>query len=116
MSGIVMSLGATVSALRKARGLTLSDIEQLTHINKGALSRFERDLEGLGSDNFEKICILFGTTPAVIHAVSRFVSQQPKIVEDGTKLYKLVRSLTRLIDHYLSATEEVRLTVDRLLE
>ncbi|NOZ54151.1 MAG: helix-turn-helix transcriptional regulator [Gammaproteobacteria bacterium] len=111
-----MSLGATVCTLRKARGLTLSDIEQLTRINKGALSRFERDLEGLGSENFDRLCILFGTTPAVLYAVAKFVSKHPEIIEDGTKLHKLVRSLTRLIDRYLSASDQTRLLINKLLD
>jgi len=111
-----MSLGATVCSLRKARGLTLSDIEQLTHINKGALSRFERDLEGLGSDNFDKICILFGTTTAVLHAVAKHVSQRPDLVENGKKLHQLVKELTRLIERYLAATDDVRRMIDKLLD
>lgn len=111
-----MSLGATVYALRKARGLSLSDVEQLTKINKGALSKFERDLEGLGPDNFDKLCVVFGTTPSVMYAVANVVSKRPEILLDGAKLHRLVRSLARLINNYLLATDEIRLQVDKLLD
>ena len=107
-----MALGATILMLRKARGLSLTDVEGLTGINKGALSKFER---GLGPQNFDKLCTLFGTTPSVIYAISHNASQQPDILTDATKLQQLVRNLTNLINKYLSASEEVRNQIDELL-
>lgn len=111
-----MSLGATVSALRKARGLSLGDIEKITGINKGALSKFERDLEGLGPQNIDKLCTVFGTTPSVLYAIAKSVSKQPDILTDGEKLHQTVRNLTRLIDNYLQTSDEIRLQVDKLLD
>lgn len=110
-----MALGATILTLRKARGLSLTDVEGLTGINKGALSKFERGLEGLGPQNFDKLCTLFGTTPSVIYAIARNASLQPEILNDGIKLQSLVRKLTNVIDKYLSTSEEVRTHVDELL-
>ena len=110
-----MALGATILTLRKARGLSLTDVEGLTGINKGALSKFERGLEGLGPQNFDKLCTLFGTTPSVIYAISRNATQQPEILSDATKLQLLVRNLTNLIEKYISAPEEVRTQINQLL-
>ena len=111
-----MSLGATASTLRKARGLSLSDVEQITKINKGALSKFERGLEGLGPEKFDRLCVLFGTTPSVLYAIANTVSKRPELLLDGDKLHRLVRRLTKLIDNYLLASEDVRLQVDKLLD
>jgi transcriptional regulator with XRE-family HTH domain len=110
-----MALGATILTLRKARGLSLTDVESLTGINKGALSKFERGLEGLGPQNFDKLCSLFGTTPSVIYAISRNTSDKPEILADAAKLQELVRNLTNIIDKYISAPEEIRRQIDQLL-
>lgn len=110
-----MSIGAIANTLRKARGLSLSDIEQLTGINKGALSKFERNLEGLGQDKLDKLCVTFNTTPSVLYALSRVVQNKPEMLADSEKLYHTVNSLTRLIDNYLRASDDVRLEVDNLL-
>ena len=111
-----MSLGAIISALRKAHGLSLSEVEQITHINKGALSKFERDLEGLGPQNIDRLCLIFGTTPSVLYAVAHESSKQPQILHDSNHLNHLVKRLTRLIDNYLSAPDDVRHTIDKLLQ
>jgi transcriptional regulator with XRE-family HTH domain len=110
-----MSIGAIANILRKARGLSLSDIEQLTGINKGALSKFERNIEGLGQEKLDKLCVTFNTTPSVLYALSRVVRNKPEMLEDGDKIYQTVCSLTQLIDNYLQASDEVRLEVDNLL-
>lgn len=110
-----MSIGATLLALRKARGLSLTDVENMTGINKGALSKFERGIEGLGPQNMDRLCTLFGTTPSVIHAISRSAIQNPKLLSDEEKLQKLVRNLTKLIHKYLSASDSVRSDVEKLL-
>jgi len=110
-----MPLGITVRTLRKSRGLSLAEVEQITHVNKSALSRFERGLEGLGSKNFHKLCATFGTTPSVLYAVARLASKKPILVEDGRKLNNLVKGLTRLIDNYLSSSEEMREQIDEIL-
>ncbi len=110
-----MALGATILTLRKARGLSLTDVESLTGINKGALSKFERGLEGLGPQNFDKLCSLFGTTPSVIYAISSNSTEQPEILTDPSKLQELVRNLTNIIDKYISAPPEIRNQIDKLL-
>jgi transcriptional regulator with XRE-family HTH domain len=111
-----MALGATILTLRKARGLSLTDVEGLTGINKGALSKFERGLEGLGPQNFDKLCTLFGTTPSVIYAIAYNATQQPEMLSDASKLQLLVRNLTNLIHKYLSASDDVRKQIDDLLD
>lgn len=110
-----MALGATILTLRKARGLSLTDVESLTGINKGALSKFERGLEGLGPQNFDKLCALFGTTPSVIYAIARNATQNPEILSDAANLQLLVRNLTNIIDKYISASEEIRNQINELL-
>ena len=110
-----MSIGAIANTLRRARGLSLSDIEKLTGINKGALSKFERSIEGLGQDKLDKLCIVFNTTPSVLFAVSRVVKNKPDMLQDSEKLYRIVNSLTQLIDNYLYASDDVRAEVDSLL-
>lgn len=102
-------------ALRKASGLSLSDIENLTGINKGALSKFERGIEGLGPQNLDRLCTLFGTTPSVIYAIARTAIHNPKILNDGEKLQKLVRNLTKLIHKYLTASDRTREDVEKIL-
>jgi transcriptional regulator with XRE-family HTH domain len=111
-----MTIGATILTLRKARGLSLTDVESMTGINKGALSKFERGLEGLGPQNFDKLCTLFGTTPSVVYAVARESAKRPEIISDATKLQNLVRNLTQLIEKYLAAPDEVRQQINALLE
>lgn len=111
-----MSIGAIANTLRKARGLSLSDIEQLTGINKGALSKFERNIEGLGQEKLDKLCITFNTTPSVLYAVSRVAQNKPEMLEDSDTLYRTVSRLTQLIDNYLHASDEIRGEVDNLLE
>ncbi|MFV2057952.1 MAG: helix-turn-helix domain-containing protein [Thiohalomonadales bacterium] len=111
-----MSIGATVSVLRKARGLSLDDIEKITGISKATLSRYERNLEGLGTDKFDKLCILFHTSPSVLYAVAKCVAQRPEILDNGETLHQLVRGLSQLIDSYLNATDEIRQQVDNLLK
>ena len=110
-----MALGAIILTLRKARGLSLTDVEGLTGINKGALSKFERGLEGLGPQNFDKLCTLFGTTPSVIFAISQNTTKQPEILLDPNQLQLLVRHLTNLIDKYIAAPEEVKAQINELL-
>jgi len=110
-----MPLGLTVRTLRKSRGLSLAEVEEITHVNKSALSRFERGLEGLGSKNFNKLCATFGTTPSVLYAVARMAAKKPFIVEDGRMLNNLVNGLTRLIDNYLASSEEMREQIDEIL-
>lgn len=111
-----MTLGATASALRKVRGLSLSDIQSLTGINKGALSKFERGLEGLGQEKIDKLCVVFHTTPSVLYAVAKAVSKDPDILLDINKLDDTVRKLTKLIDNYLNTTDEIRDHIDKLFE
>lgn len=111
-----MPLGLTVRALRKTRGLSLAEVEQITHVNKSALSRFERGLEGLGTNNFNKLCATFGTTPSVLYAVAHVASNKPFLVEDGRRLNSLVFGLTRLIDNYLASPEDIRQQIDVILE
>lgn len=111
-----MTLGATASALRKVRGLSLSDIQSLTGINKGALSKFERGLEGLGQEKIDKLCVVYHTTPSVLYAVARAVSKDPDLLLEINKLDDTVRKLTKLIDNYLRASDEVRNMVDNLIE
>lgn len=111
-----MSIGSTLHALRKSRGLSLTDIENLTGINKGALSKFERGIEGLGPQNMDRLCTLFGTTPSVIYAIARASSHNPKILSDGERLQKLVRNLTKLIHKYLNSSDAAREEVEKLLK
>jgi transcriptional regulator with XRE-family HTH domain len=110
-----MALGAIILTLRKARGLSLTDVEGLTGINKGALSKFERGLEGLGPQNFDKLCTLFSTTPSVIFAISQNATKQPEILANPSQLQLLVRHLTNLIDKYIAAPEEIRVQINDLL-
>ena len=111
-----MSIGATVATLRKSRGLSLNDMEKLTGINKAALSRYERNLEGLGAEKIDRLCIVFHTTPSVLYAVAKYVVQKPDILSDGDSLYKLMRSLSLLIERYLNAKNDIREQIDTLLD
>ena len=110
-----MSLGATANALRKARGLSLGDIEKLTGINKGALSKFERSIEGLGQGKLDRLCVVFNTTPSVLYAVARLAGNHPDILDDGIKLHITVQSLAKLIDQYLLANDADRQKIDNIL-
>lgn len=111
-----MSLGAIVYALRKSRGLSLADMEKITGINKGALSKFERDIEGLGIQNIDKLCRAFNTTASVLFAIAKSASKKPELLLDTTALRQIVKQLTRLIDNYLSVPEEIRFQIDKLLD
>ena len=110
-----MTIGATLQALRQARGLSLTDIENMTGINKGALSKFERGIEGLGQQKLDKLCALYGTTPSVIYAIARAAAQNPKLLSEKGNLQALVRNLTKLINKYLSASDSVRTDVEKML-
>ena len=110
-----MSIGATLATLRKARGMSLGDIERVTGINKGALSKFERGLEGLGRKNIERICNLFGTTSSVLYTVAETAEANPGLLEDSAKLQFMVKQLTLLIEQYLNASEDTRKEIESLL-
>ena len=110
-----MSLGATANALRRARGLSLGDIEKLTGINKGALSKFERSIEGLGQSKLDKLSVVFNTTPSVLYAVARAVSKQPELLVDVAELHNIVQRLAKLIDGYLQASNTERQKIDGML-
>jgi hypothetical protein len=72
-------------------------------------------LEGLGPQNFDKLCTLFGTTPSVVYAIAHNATQQPDILTNAANLQLLVRNLTKLIDKYISAPDDVRAQIDELL-
>ncbi|MDH5326518.1 MAG: helix-turn-helix domain-containing protein [Gammaproteobacteria bacterium] len=110
-----MTVGATLLALRRARGLSLTDIENMTGINKGALSKFERGIEGLGQQKLDKLCTLYGTTPSVIYAIARAATHNPKLLSEQEKLQSLVKNLSKLINRYLAASDSVRTDVEKLL-
>lgn len=110
-----MSLGATANALRRARGLSLGDIEKLTGINKGALSKFERSIEGLGQNKLDKLCVVFNTTPSVLYAVARASGKNPDLLADVARLHVTVGNLARLIDGYLQADDNTRQNIDGML-
>ncbi len=95
--------------------MSLGDIERITGINKGALSKFERGLEGLGRKNIERICSLFGTTSAVLYTVAETAEKNPGLLEDTAKLQFMVKQLTQLIEQYLNATEDTRKEIESLL-
>lgn len=110
-----MSLGAISYILRKSRGLSLSDVEQITKVNKGALSKFERGKEGLGPEKFDRLCVLYGTSPSVLYALTQLCNKRPYMLEQPEQLVQVVRRLTRLIHHYLDADESTQQQVDKLL-
>jgi transcriptional regulator with XRE-family HTH domain len=95
--------------------MSLGDVERQTGINKGAVSKFERGLEGLGRKNIERICGLFGTTSSVLYTVAETVEKNPGLLDDSAKLQFMVKQLTQLIEQYLSASEDTRREIESLL-
>ena len=110
-----MSLGSTIATLRKAKGISLEDVEKLTQIDSRLLYKFENDQETIDPENLDQLSALFGTTPAVLLSITQFTDADPKILEDSDKFCRLVRRLTKLIQNYLRADEDKRLFVDKYL-
>lgn len=55
-----MNIGEQVKAIRKAKGITLRDIEEETGIGNGYLSRLERGQYSPSIDTLERICKAIG--------------------------------------------------------
>lgn len=67
---MIKNIGEKIKAHRKARGLTLTQLEEKTGINNGNLSKIERNQQSLTNDTMNSIATAFGISLADLFADS----------------------------------------------
>jgi len=107
--------GKIIRHLRSARGLGIRDLEKLTGINRGNLSKIERG-SGFGQVQLGRIAGHLQTTPAVISILSEILTGRPEMLEDDGELSALCLNLTRLMNAYVTSPQAMRLQIDELLD
>lgn len=107
--------GKIIRHLRSARGLGIRDLEKLTGINRGNLSKIERGC-GFGPVQLGRIAGHLQTTPAVISILSEILAGRPEMLEDDGELSALCLNLTRLMNAYVASPQAMRLQIDELLD
>ncbi|MCG8326013.1 MAG: helix-turn-helix domain-containing protein [Thiotrichales bacterium] len=109
-----MITGRIIRQLRNARGIGIRDLEKLTGINRGNLSKIERG-SGFGPTQIRRIAAQFETTPAVIFILSEILVDQLEIVENAQELSQLSQNLTRLLNAYVLSPREMQARIDAML-
>lgn len=61
-------IGAPIKAWRKHKGLTLTQVQKLTGINNGNLSKVERGVQSAKNDTIIKLAMAYGITPGMLLA------------------------------------------------
>ena len=110
-----MIIGKIIRQLRNARGIGIRDLERMTGINRGNLSKIERG-SGFGPVQIKRIATQLETTPAVIFILSEILAERDDILEEPDNLHSLCSNLTRLLNAYLMSPREMQQQIDRLLE
>lgn len=65
---MIMTIGEKIKAHRKARDLTLTQLEEKTGINNGNLSKIERNQQSLTNETMNKLASVFGISLAELFA------------------------------------------------
>ena len=109
-----MIIGKIIRQLRNAKGIGIRDLEKLTGINRGNLSKIERG-SGFGPVQLNRIAKQLDTTPAVIFILSEILTDQIDILEDSGELSSLCKNLTCLLNAYVISPMDMRRQIDQIL-
>lgn len=109
-----MITGKIIRQLRNARGIGIRDLEKLTGINRGNLSKIERG-SGFGPVQINRIAKQLDTSPAVIFILSEILADKLEMLEDVNELSSLCRNLTRLLNAYLISPQDMQQRIDEML-
>ena len=104
-----MIIGKIIRQLRNARGIGIRNMERLTGINRGNISKIERG-SGFGPVQLNRIA-----TPAVIFILSEILIDQQEILEDTGEISRLCSNLTRLLNAYVVAPLDMQKRIDEML-
>jgi transcriptional regulator with XRE-family HTH domain len=107
--------GKIIRHLRSARGLGIRDLEKMTGINRGNLSKIERG-SGFGPVQLGRIAGHLQTTPAVICILTEILADRPEMLEDDSELCTLCANLTRLLNAYMVSPQAMQQQIDELLD
>ena len=109
-----MIIGKIIRQLRNAKGIGIRELERLTGINRGNISKIERGA-GFGPLQLKRLSAQLNTTPAVIFALSEILVDKPEILDDAEQISSLCQNLTRLFEAYLQAPSRMQKEVNQIL-
>lgn len=91
-----MKIGSSIEQLRKARGLTLDDLEDQASTTKSSLSKIEKDKQWPRPDTLKAIAAAFGVKVYQIFALAEGVDlpeSPPNIDQAEIRLLENFRSM-----------------------
>ena len=109
-----MIIGKIIRQLRNSKGIGIRELERLTGINRGNISKIERGA-GFGPLQLKRLADQLNTTPAVIFALSEILSEQAEILEDAQQISSLCSNLTRLFDAYAKSPKNIKDEINQIL-
>lgn len=109
-----MIIGKIIRQLRNSKGIGIRELERLTGINRGNISKIERGA-GFGPLQLKRLADQLNTTPAVIFALSEILSGQTEILEDPNQLSSLCKNLTRLFEAYAESPKMMKNEISQML-
>ncbi len=109
-----MITGKIIRQLRNARGIGIRELEKLTGINRGNLSKIERG-SGFGPLQIKRIAVQLDTTPAVIFILTEILADRTDILDDIEQISGLCINLTRLMRAYVHSPFLMQKMIDEML-
>ena len=109
-----MIIGKIIRQLRNSKGIGIRELERLTGINRGNISKIERGA-GFGPLQLKRLADQLNTTPAVIFALSEILSGKSDILEDAQQISSLCANLTRLFEAYTDSPKDMKREINQIL-
>lgn len=109
-----MIIGRIIRQLRNSKKIGLRELERLTGINRGNLSKIERGA-GFGPVQLNRIAVQLGTTPAVLFALSEILQDHEVLLENSQQVSSLCSNLTNLFEVYKHSPLELQNQINHLL-
>ncbi len=109
-----MIIGKIIRKIRNSKGIGIRELERMTGINRGNISKIERGA-GFGPLQLKRLAIQLNTTPAVIFTLSEILVNQPDMLEDAEQISRLCSNLTRLFEAYLQSPRVMQSEINQLL-
>ena len=109
-----MIIGKIIRQLRNAKGIGIRELERLTGINRGNISKIERGA-GFGPLQLKRLANQLNTTPAVIFALSEILVDKEDVLEDPEQISSLCQNLTRLFEAYQQSPARLQKEINQIL-
>lgn len=109
-----MIIGKIIRQLRNSKGIGIRELERLTGINRGNISKIERGA-GFGPMQLKRLADQLNTTPAVIFALSEILQDKAEILEDAQQISSLCSNLTRLFQAYTLTPKKMKSEINQVL-